>query len=170
MEAIAAASSISALVGIAGESLKLIFRLSNLWRSLVHASAEIDELIQGLKLLEEVLQHTETIAVKYRALSSSPSTTVVSLHRAVKLCHDQLAEWLEEANNLKPSESQRSRSWMKKLKIVSHQAHIQLIGEKVRSHLGKITLLVNILNGYVNFHLVRSNVIFSSTKFPTLCR
>lgn len=147
MEAIAATASISALVEVAGQSVKLILKLNHLWTSLVHAPAEIDELIQGLKLLEEVLQHTETIAAKYRALDSSPSSTVTSLHQAVKLCRDQLIKWLEEAENLRPNDIQRPRRWMKKLKAVSHQPRVHQVGEKVRTHLGKITLLVNLLSG-----------------------
>lgn len=147
MEAIAVTASISALVGITGQSVKLIVKLSNIWKSLLQAPAEIGDLIQSLKLLEEVLQHTEIIAVKYGGLNSSPSSTVTSLHQEVGLCRDQLVEWLEEAENLRPSDAQRPHRWMKKLKAVSHQARIRQVGENVRSNLGKITLLVNILSG-----------------------
>lgn len=145
MEVIAATASIIALAGVAGQSVKLISKLSNLWQSLARAPAEIDELIQGLKLLEEVLRHTETIAVKYRA--SSASSTVTSLHQAVNLCRDQLVQWLEEAENLRPSDIQRPNKWVKGLRAVSHQARIRQVGEKVNSYIGKITLLVNILSG-----------------------
>ena len=148
MEALAATSSIAAILGLVGHSIEGIVKLRSLFADVASASQTISRFLNDLNVLLQNLHEIENIIAKIRETetpSGSLMVDVASLNVQLEDCNKDIFIWLQTARDLRPAGDGGRRAWFKKFWISINQASVKHIREEAARHSHALELSLAIL-------------------------
>ena len=136
MEAIAAASSIAGILGLAGQCVGGLEHLKELFENIASASKTVQNFLRDINSLLRTLHDVEVMLNAFPKESSpnEADANVASLQIQLEDCRRDVSDWLKTARDLRSSPCGRgAKSWARKFWIAVNQQSVSGIRQEISS-------------------------------------
>ena len=164
MDVLSAASSVTGILSIVGQSIDGIIKLINFFSDVTTACRTIECFLRDIKSLLLALNDVEGLLsqISMSALSGNCTTNVTSLQIELEDCHRDVCQWLKVASNLRPSSSVGAKAWFKKFWISVKQNSVKDIRSEIGRHKQAIQLNLAVIGRYLYLTLLRSGTVLTT--------
>jgi hypothetical protein len=153
MEGLAAASSISAVVSLAGQTIDGIIKLHSFFKDVKGASRTIEKFLRDINLLINTIEDVRHLLTNVsgdqqpedEAQVEIPGFRVAALEIQMQDCSIDNYEWLKIVQEHHPEFSSGTKASFKKFWVAVNKAGMQGISQEIRDHRNNIVASLVVL-------------------------
>lgn len=148
MAGIGEASSVIAIAGLAGDTIKASFKLYTFCKSYESLDSNFEEIAKELQGLQDDVQQIERLSPT-APIDPTFNQQFSHLGLALADCRKFVEEWTKRIAALDLGSGKGRKAFVKKLKIVADQEYFPRIREGIMNHRKRINTSLNTLELYV---------------------
>jgi len=147
MEAVAVGSSITSLLGFAGQAIDGALKLRSFFAECSKASKSVSRFLDELKALIDTLEDVKDIIKKLNYIDSGsvPDGILASLQIQLDDCSKEVHEWVRTAGELHPGFSTGTKQVFKKFLVAVKKSDREDIYSDVGRHRANITTKLSVI-------------------------
>ena len=147
MEGLAAASSVTGVLSLAGQTIDGIVKLHCFFKDVSSASRTIGRFLQGINQLIKLIEDVKTLLL---SVAESPTQLgadfeIAALDIQLEDCSRDVYRWLKLARDHHPGFSTGTKAGFKKFWVAVNKGEVRGISEDIREHRHGIVASLSVL-------------------------
>jgi hypothetical protein len=147
MEGLAAASSVTGVLSLAGQTIDGIVKLHSFFKDVSSASRTIGRFLQGINQLIKLIEDVKTLLQDVVESPTQPGADfkIAALQIQLEDCSRDVYRWLKLARDHHPGFSTGTKAGFKKFWVAVNKGEVRGISEDIREHRHGIVASLSVL-------------------------
>lgn len=159
MEGLAAASSITGILSLAGQTLDGILKLHDFFSAVAGASKTLDRFLRDINLLVKTIEEVKLLLGRFE-VGLGGDLKVAALEIQLQDCEKDVHGWLAIAREHHPGFSSGTKKGFKKFWVAVNKGLVSGIESEIRGHRHSLVASLSVLGRYSNPLIYRSIMLY----------